>query len=236
MHGRKVLIIEDDLDLQNLLVRAFSREGAEVFAAADGQGGLRRFYDLQPDLVILDLLMPILDGWKTFARIRSFSDVPIIVLSVLGEDDDIVRGLDAGAADYLAKPFSVPVLLARARATLRDKPPFPVPESVTAYGDGYLTIDLERRRVSVRDQQVHLSDIEYRLLSYLFQNAGRALGYQEILDHVWGLRCANDSKYVHIYLWRLRQKLEEDPQNPEYLVTERGRGYRFQKRGRPQAR
>lgn len=227
MQGRRILIVDDDADLVSLLVQAFAKEGAAVYAAHDGQAGLKQFFEHQPDLVILDVLMPVMDGWQTFSRIRHFSDVPIIMLTVLGTENDVVRGLDAGAVDYIGKPFSLQVLLARARAALRPRPTSRQREGLR-YDDGYLRIDLPQRLVSVRGETVSLSETEFQLLACLVRNVGRLLTKEQILAEVWGEGYLAQTNYVYLYLGRLRKKLEEDPQNPVYLVTVRGAGHRFE--------
>ena len=229
MHEQKILVVDDDRDLVNLLARSFSKEGAEVLTAANGQEGLRLFHQYQPDLVILAIVMPVLNGWQTSARIRQFSNAPVILLSVKGTEDDVVRGLACGAVDYVAKPFSVQVLLARARAALREAAAGFGPGANGYYDDGRLSIDAGRRRVMVRGAPVDLTATEYSLLLELFRNAGRVLTYDQILGAVWGRAYRDSPQYVHVYVYRLRQKLEEDPGQPMYLQTEHGTGYRFAK-------
>jgi two-component system KDP operon response regulator KdpE len=229
MHGRRILIIDDEADLTRLLRKSLSREGAQVFTAQDGETGLRAFYEHRPELVILDIMLPGMDGWQTLRRIRDFSDVPIVILSALREDADIVQGLDAGAADYVTKPFSMTVFLARIRTVLRQNAPASTERGLPSrYDDGWLAIDLNRRQVLKGGRSIHLSGTEYRFLACLVQSAGRVLSYSEILHEVWGRGYERGSKSVQIYMWRLRRKLEDDPQHPVYLVTERGRGYCFQ--------
>jgi two-component system alkaline phosphatase synthesis response regulator PhoP len=172
--------------------------------------------------------MPVLDGWEACRLIRRLSDVPIIFVTALTQEDAIVRGLDCGAVDYIPKPFSPKVLLARARAALRAADAGSKKRRVALYKDGYLDIDLEARRVLVGGEPVQLTATEYRLLSHLLENAGRVLTYDQILEHVWGWECQDSVGYVHVYVWHLRQKLEQDPRNPNYLLTERGVGYRFE--------
>ena len=232
MRGHKVLLVDDDPDLLRLLEQSFSKAGAEVHTAPDGQEGLRRFHACRPDLVVLDIMMPELNGWQACSRIRDTSDVPIIMLSVQGAEDDVVRGLQCGAVDYVAKPFSVPVLLARARAALREAAPASGTGTNGFYDDGRLSIDVGRRRVMVHGALVDLTATEYRLLVELFRNAGRVLTYDQILEAVWGREYRDSPHYVHIYVYRLRQRLEEDPGQPRYLQTEHGMGYRFEKQAR----
>jgi len=230
MHGKKILIIDDDVNLGQTIKLTFARVGAEVFTAVDGRDGLRQFYENRPDLVILDVRMPDINGWETCRQIRLLSNVPIIMLTTLDNDEDIIRGLDYGADDFVTKPFSRDVLLARARAVLRRTELSTEPEDQLLYNDSYLLIDLRKHRIEVNGQVVQLSSTEFRLLAYLLQNAGQLLSYQNILDKVWGWEYQNSSDYVHVYVSHLRRKLEADPRNPKYLLTERGIGYRFERR------
>lgn len=229
MHKKKILIIDDDVNLCQIVKFAFAREGAEVCTALDGQQGLKTFYEYRPDLVILDIRMPDIDGWETCRQIRLLSEVPIIMLTTVNREEEIAKGLDYGADDFVTKPFSHTVLLARARAVLRRSEPNSEPIKTTHYSDGYLTIDLEKRRVYIRSEPVQLTATEYGILAYLFQNAGRVLTYESILDEVWGEECRESVDYVHVYLSHLRKKLEENPRRPRYLVNERSIGYRFER-------
>jgi two-component system KDP operon response regulator KdpE len=227
VRGKKILVIDDDADMRTLLSILFSRAGAEVHLAADGREGLGQFGVCRPDLVLLDIMMPVLDGWETCRLLRRLSGVPIIFLTATNQEDAIVRGLDCGAVDYITKPFSSKVLLARARAALRTTDVGSRERQVTFYDDGYLTIDLNARRVLVEGEPVRLTDTQYRLLAYLLGNAGRVLTYEQILEHVWGWECQGSVDYVHVYVWHLRQKLEQNPRRPRYLLTEHGVGCRF---------
>lgn len=232
MEGNRVLVVDDDPALLPLIEYTFAKEGYEVYTASDGREALRQFFDHRPDLVILDIMMPGMDGWETCRRMREVSDVPIMMLTARGQDEDIIRGLEYGADDYMTKPFSIKVLLARARAVLRRAALPPVEyEDPAIYGDDYLTVDLKERRVTVKGESVKLTPTEYRLLAYLVHNAGHVLTSQQILENVWGWEYQNDLDYVRVYVWHLRQKLEEDPKNPRYILTELGAGYRFQKAG-----
>lgn len=230
MDGKKILVIDDDVNLGQTIKFTFTRSGAEVFTALDGREGLRQFFEQRPDLVILDVRMPDMDGWETCRQIRLLSNVPIIMLTTLDRDEDIVRGLDYGADDFMTKPFSREVLLARARAVVRRADSIHEPDDHAVYNDSYLYIDLRKRRVLVKGEPVQLTATEFRLLTYLYQNSGQVLTYQTILDKVWGWEYQDSIDYVHVYLSHLRRKLEEDPRNPQYLLTERGVGYRFAKR------
>lgn len=230
MNDKKILIIDDDVNLGQTIKLTFARVGAEVFTAVDGRDGLRQFYEYRPDLVILDVRMPDINGWETCRQIRLLSNVPIIMLTTLDNDEDVIRGLDYGADDFVTKPFSREVLLARARAVLRRSEQLAEPEDQQIYNDSYLLIDLRKHRVQVDGQTVQLSSTEFRLLAYLLQNAGQVLTYQNILDKVWGWEYQDSIDYVHVYVSHLRRKLEADPRNPRYLLTERGIGYRFERR------
>ena len=229
MHSHKVLVVDNDLDLVRLLEPAFAEDGAEVLAACDGQEGVRRFHASQPDLVIVDTMVPDLDGWEVCNRIHRSSNVPIILISCSQAEEDIVRGLECGAVDFVCKPFSVQVMLARARAALRAAKAASKKAANGYYDDGYLSIDVGRRRVKLSGALVDLTATEYRLLVELYGNAGRVLTYDQILESVWGDVYRDSPQYVHVYVYRLRQKLEKDPGRPRYLHTEHGRGYRFEK-------
>jgi two-component system alkaline phosphatase synthesis response regulator PhoP len=225
----KVLVVDDDPALLPLIETTFAREGYEVYSASDGKQALRMLFANHPDLVVLDIMMPRMDGWETCRRIREVSDVPIIMLTARGQEEDVVRGLDHGADDYLTKPFSIKVLLAHARAVLRRAALPPLgEEEATTYSDDHLTMDLKERRVTVDGELIKLTPTEYRLLAYLVQNAGRSLTSREILQNVWGWEYQDEVDYVRVYIWHLRQKLEEDPKDPRYIQTETGVGYRFE--------
>jgi two-component system KDP operon response regulator KdpE len=229
MEKTKVLVVDDDPALLPLIMNTFAREGYEVYSASDGKEALREFFAHHPDLVILDIMMPRMDGWETCRRIREVSEVPIIMLTARGQEEDVVRGLDYGADDYLTKPFSIKVLLAHARAVLRRAALPPLgEEEATTYADDYLTMDFKERRVTVDGELIKLTPTEYRLLAYLVQNDGSWLTFREILQNVWGWEYQDDVDYVRVYVWHLRQKLEEDPKNPQYIQTETGVGYRFE--------
>lgn len=231
MQNEKVLVVDDDPALLPLIEYTFAREGYQVSTASDGKEALRRFFADRPHLVILDIMMPRMDGWETCQRIREVSEVPIIMLTAKGQDEDIVRGLECGADDYLTKPFSIKVLLARARAVLRRAAlPPQEQEQPILYADDYLSIDLRQRRVTVEGEAVKLTPTEYRLLAYLVENAGQVLTSQQILQAVWGWEYQDDLDYVRVYIWHLRQKLERDPKSPRYVQTELGVGYRFERR------
>ena len=230
LHKKTILIVDDEPDLLALVEFSFSETNARVLKAADGEEGLRLFFTHKPDVVILDLMMPNVDGWAVCRTIRRLSDTPIILLTALSADKVVIDGLECGADEFITKPISPTVLLARTRAVLRRTELPPPSRKPTTYQDGYLTIDLEIRRVLVRDRSVKLSPIEFRMLSLLFGNAGRILSCEQILRNVWGEGYSGNADYVHVYIRHLRKKLEEDPTDPAYLLTEHGLGYRFEKK------
>lgn len=230
--GRKILVIDDDAAFLRLAEQIFTHEGYEVFKASNGQEGLRLLYAHKPDIVLLDVVMPGLDGWQTCSRIRDISDTPIILLTGKQRaEDDIVRGLDYGADDYLLKPVGNRELVARVRAILRraELPPSPEVRTEITYGDDFLTVDVAERKVMVDGKQVKLTPREFRLFALLVENAGRILTHKQVLEKVWGWEYTDDVDYVRIYISHLRQKIEPDPALPRYLITEPGVGYYFQK-------
>lgn len=231
INGKKILVIDDDVFVREIVSETMQQEGAVVFTAENGQEGLRQFYATQPDLVLLDVMMPHMTGWEIGRQIRQLSNVPIIMLTSLSKEEDIVRGLDYGAVDYVTKPFSPKVLAARIRAALRQSSQEPAArdEKAATFHDGYLTIDLNSRLVTCNNTPLKLTKTEYRVLAYLVQNAGLVLTFEQILENVWGWDYQDSIQYVHVYVSRLRQKIEPDPQNPHYLLTEYGTGYRFKK-------
>jgi two-component system KDP operon response regulator KdpE len=228
LQDRKILVIDDDPNLRQLITITFTSQGCQVHSAVNGAEGLRLFYDYRPDLVILDVMMPEMDGWTVCTQIRQLSNVPIIMLTSLGSERDVVRGLELGAVDYIVKPFSPLVLVARANASLRQLLQEQPPPKQTAFADGYLTIDLEKRRVLVNEKPVKLSSTEYKLLAYLVENAGQILATEQILENVWGWEYRDSSDYVHVYISHLRRKIEADPKQPHYILTEYGIGYYFE--------
>lgn len=229
MESKKILIIDDDINLLQSMKFTFARAGADIQTAVDGREGLRHFYEQRPDLVLLDVRMPGLDGWETCRQIRLRSAVPIIMLTTLNRDDEIVRGLDCGADDFVTKPFNREVLLARVRALLRRAETHPEEDAPITYADEHLAINVPKRRVWVQGEVVQLTATEFRLLAFLLQHAGQVLTYDAILDSVWGWEYRESVDYVHVYLSHLRRKIEVDPRNPKYLITERSIGYRFEK-------
>jgi DNA-binding response OmpR family regulator len=232
--GHKILVIDDDTLLLQLMEQILEPAGEEVLLANNGPEGLLLFHAYEPDLIILDIIMPILDGWEVCRQIRQISNVPVLMLTALGDERNIVRGLsESDADDYLVKPFSAEILVARVRALLR-RAALPLgSQKLAVYEDDYLKIDLVAHQVWVQSQPVKLTATEYRLLAYLVQNANRVLGFDLILKYVWGPKYQDSVDYVHVYISRLRQKLEIEPKNPRYFLTQHGIGYRFQKQAPP---
>jgi len=223
----KILVIEDEEHLIELLRRKLQGEGYQVLAALDGVQGLQLFHKHEPSIVLLDLMMPRMDGWETCRRIRELSDVPIIMLTALGQDLDKVRGLELGADDYITKPFSLMELSARIRAALR-RYKYPRPVQRLEQIDDRLVIDRARRRAVVDGEMVDLSATEYKVLACLLDHAGCILTHQSLLTQVWGWEYAEETDYLKVYIHHLRRKIEKNPKRPFYIVTERGLGYRFQ--------
>jgi len=229
--GTKLLIIDDDQTLVNALRLYLSKEGYQVLTAANGLEGLQTLYNERPDIVLLDIMMPKLDGWEVCRRIREMSDVPVIMLTARDQENDRVMGLKMGADDYISKPFSLKELEARLEAVLRrTQAPTPV-RGRLLYCDEYLTIDADRWEVRRNGELVDLTPTELRLLLVLAENAGRVVSHQQLLEQVWGSEYVDETDYTKLFIWRLRQKIEPDPANPRYILTERGLGYRFARGG-----
>ena len=224
----KLLIIDDDTRLREAVVRYLRKAGYEVYSAEDGLSGLQQLYQPQPDLVLLDVMMPNMDGWETCRRIREVSQVPVIMLTARGQESDTVMGLRLGADDYVTKPFSLRELEARVEAVLRrSRQTIERADEEILYADDRLVIDRARWVVTIHGKPVDLTVTERKLLFLLAEHAGRVLTPAQILENVWGPEYVDEIDYVKLYIWRLRQKIEEDPSNPQYLLTERGLGYRF---------
>ncbi len=223
-----IVTADDDPQLLKLISRNLQFEDYEVFTASDGQQALEQIEAHIPDLVLLDVMMPKMDGFTVCQRVREFSAVPIIIVTARGQDGDKVRGLDLGADDYLTKPFSVEELLARVRAVLR-RAQFTANEHAHAMTTkitiGALAVDLAQHLVTMDDREVVLTPIEYRILAYLAQNAGRVLTQDLLLEHVWGAEYAGESHMLQVNVNRLRRKLETDPAHPRYILTKVGIGY-----------
>jgi DNA-binding response OmpR family regulator len=223
-----ILAADDDPQLLRLVTRNLQLEGFEAVAVSDGQQALEQIEAQTFDLVILDVMMPKLDGFTVCERVREFSSVPIIIVTARGQDQDKIRGLDLGADDYLTKPFSVEELLARVRAVLRRSQLTANPEAQTLRPTvviGELSVDFAQHLVSLAGTELELTSIEYRLLAYLAQNAGRVVTQDLLLEHVWGEEYAGESHLLQVNMNRLRRKIEVDPTRPRYVLTKTGVGY-----------
>jgi len=223
------LVIEDELPIRRFLKASLTSEGYRLAEAETGQQGLKMAATQPPDLVMLDLGLPDMDGLRIIAELRRWSQMPIIILSARDQEKDKVTALDGGADDYLSKPFSVGELLARIRVALRHQARIrsqPV-GAAPRFSVGNLTVDLEARRVFVRGQEVHLTPIEYRLLTTFVQYAGKVLTHRFLLQAVWGPGHSEEAHYLRVFTANLRRKLEADPARPRYLLTEQGVGYRL---------
>jgi two-component system KDP operon response regulator KdpE len=223
---RNVLIVEDEKEIRRFVRQALEAEGHRVFEAENLQRGLIEAGTRKPDLVILDLGLPDGEGTDFIREVRAWSAMPIVVLSARVEERDKVEALDAGADDYLTKPFGVAELLARVRASLRRRTrPGDEQNAVVRFGD--VVVDLANRHISKSGQEVHLTQIEFRLLAVLLSHPGKVLTHRHLLREVWGPPYVEHGHYLRIYMGHLRQKLEDDPARPRHLITETGIGYRF---------
>ena len=222
-----LLLIDDDATLIKALRIYLSRAGYDVHAATNGVEGLREFYKERPDLVVLDVMMPEMDGWETCRRIRELSTVPIVMLTAKGQETDRVKGLRLGADDYVPKPFSLKELEARIEAVLRRAMRYESEDEHVLYMTDDIVIDSERWEVRRNGERLELTPTELRLLFYMAENAGRVLSHRQILREVWGPDYVENVDYTKLFVWRLRQKIEKDPGEPRYILTERGIGYRM---------
>ncbi len=223
----RIVVIEDEEQIRRFVRHALEDEGCKIYEAATAKQGLIEAGTRKPDLVILDLGLPDRDGIDLIRDLRGWSDVPIIILSARSDEDDKINALDAGADDYLAKPFGVGELLARTRALLRRRSRAGAELApLITFGD--VCVDLSRRSVQRDGDALHLTALEYRLLAVLVTNAGRVMTHRQLLREVWGPSYVDSSHYLRIYVGHLRQKLEADPTQPRFILTETGVGYRFQ--------
>jgi DNA-binding response OmpR family regulator len=222
---QRVLIADDDPLIQRLVRTHLDRAGYRVLTAADGEAALDVAAADQPDLIVLDLMLPKLDGFEVCKRIREFSLVPVVMLTARGEQVDKLRGFEAGADDYLTKPFSPPELLARIQAVLRRVQQTATSSAPSVVTCGELTIDFVRRRVIVNEETIKLTPTEFQLLQQLALNAGKVMSHTELLTKVWGPEYRDDRDYLWAYVRHLRRKLEADPDNPKRILSEPGYGY-----------
>jgi two-component system KDP operon response regulator KdpE len=225
--NRRILIVEDESRMARFIRLNLEHDGFQVIEAIRGREAIRRAREDFPDLILLDVMLPDIDGFEVLSRVREESEVPVIMLTAKGEEDDRVRGLELGADDYVSKPFSPRELVSRVRAVLRRSDIVRGSSSGPIIVDDRLKIDFDRREVWVGGEQVKLRPTEYRLLYHLVQNSGWVLTHDQILTKVWGYEYQDEPHYVRLYVNYLRQKLEEDPSDPKYILTERGVGYRF---------
>jgi two-component system KDP operon response regulator KdpE len=228
-HRPLVLVIEDDPPIRRFLKASLSSHNYEVVEAPTGKEALMQATQQPPDLVILDLGLPDMDGLEIIRRLRDWTTIPIVIVSARGQEKDKVAALDSGADDYLTKPFGAGELLARIRVALRHSSAIAgdTPQEMKQFGVGDLTVDLAGRRVLVRGHEVHLTPIEYKLLTTLVRHAGKVLTHRFLLKEVWGPPYVEQTHYLRIFMANLRRKIEADPARPRYLLTEQGVGYRL---------
>lgn len=225
--GPTILVIEDEPQIRRFLRVTLVAHGYRPLEAATAQEGLRQAATCQPDLVILDLGLPDLDGLEVTRQLREWTSMPILVLSARGQESDKIAALDAGADDYVTKPFGVGELLARMRVALRHATRGPQEPEAPVFAVGDLRVDMAQRRVFVAGQELHLTPIEYRLLTTLVRYAGKVVTHRQLLREVWGPGYVDHTHYLRVYMGQLRHKLEADPTRPCYLLTEPGVGYRL---------
>jgi DNA-binding response OmpR family regulator len=229
-----ILIVDDESQIIRFIEMNLEGEGFRVVSAANGYEALEKVTRELPDLVILDVMMPDMDGFETLKKIREISSIPVIFLSVRGQEFDRVRGLDLGADDYMTKPFSPKELVSRVNAVLRRTGAKALAPGSEVVVDNDLRINFDQRKVIVRGKEIILRPTEYRLLYQLVTSAGKLLTHDALLSRVWGPEYRDEDQYVRLYITYLRQKIEKDPKNPKYILSERGLGYRFREFGSSQ--
>jgi two-component system KDP operon response regulator KdpE len=220
-----VLVIDDEVQIRRLLQLALESAGFKVLKAETGEEGIRRAAADQPDIVVLDLGLPDKDGRAVLRELRAWATIPVIVLSVRDSESEIISCLDAGADDYLVKPYRSGELLARVRTALRHRPAL---HTESVFRTGNLAVDLGARTVKKSDVQVKLTATEYNLLTLFVRNAGKVLTHRYILEQIWGPKFTEETEYTRVYVGQLRKKIEDDPGNPRLLLTESGIGYRLE--------
>jgi two-component system KDP operon response regulator KdpE len=223
-----VLVVDDEKTIRDFVQKNLEVRGFRVIVASHGVEALKIFNSQNIDLVILDIMMPQMDGLETTSRIREVSTVPIIILTALGEESDKVQAFDLGADDYLTKPFGVGELLARVKAVLRRSRWSETMVRPGKLEQGEVSIDLERHEVVVSGSNIELTPTEFNLLVYLMENTGKVLSHRMILQNVWGPEYGEEHEYLRVYIGHLRQKIEVNPAKPEYIITKRGVGYCFE--------
>jgi two-component system, OmpR family, KDP operon response regulator KdpE len=224
MTVKRILVVDDEFQITRVLKRSLGAHRFDVRTAADGEAGLDLVRDFQPDLVITDLSMPEMSGIDLCREIRKISAVPIIVLSVRGEEQTKVEALDAGADDYITKPFGMNELLARVRAALRRSPDA---ESADTFEAGHFRVDITNHQILMNGEALHLTPKEFELLSYMLSNHDRVLTHRALLAKVWGAEFTEQTEYLRVFVGNLRKKIEADPSTPRYIITEPWVGYRF---------
>jgi two-component system KDP operon response regulator KdpE len=222
-----ILVVDDEQRMVRFIRLNLEQDGFKVISAFNGTEALEQVRKHLPDLVLLDVMMPDIDGFEVLSKIRQVSSVPVIMLTAKGEEDDRIRGLELGADDYVTKPFSPRELVSRVKAVLRRTEDFEEDSSKVIEVDDWLKMDFNRRKIWVDGELVQLRPTEYRLLYHLVQNAGWVVTHDQLLTKVWGFEYRDEPHYVRLYINYLRKKIEKDPSNPEYILTERGVGYRF---------
>ena len=223
----KILVVDDEKRMVRFIQLNLEQDGFQVLTAYNGSEALEQVRTQLPDLILLDIMMPDINGFEVLKRIREVNTVPVIMLTAKGEEDDRIQGLELGADDYITKPFSPREMVSRIRAVLRRTRSFKEDQVDLIKVDDRLTIDFSRREVWVEDKIVDLRPTEYRLLYHLVKNAGWVNTHEQLLSKVWGFEYQDEPHYVRLYVNYLRKKLEQDPSNPKYILTERGVGYRF---------
>lgn len=225
MEAKKILVVDDEYQITRVLKRSLQVHRYDVRTASDGENALDTFHDFHPDLLITDLQMPEMNGIQLCREIRKISEIPIIVLSVKGEEKTKVAALDAGADDYITKPFGMDELLARVRATLRRAPSEKKEETKLEIGDFF--VDLANYKVIVSNKEVHLTPKEFELLTYFLNNHGKVLTHRNLLGAIWGGNFTEQTEYLRVFVGNLRKKIEVNPAKPVYILTEPWIGYRF---------
>lgn len=229
MMGEKILVIDDEKNSVEIIGYLLEPRGFEVIKSTSADDGIRKAYRHQPDLVLLDIMMPEVDGWEVCRRLREMSDVPIIFLTAMEDKRDLVRGLELGADDYIVKPYNEEELIARIKAHLRRSPRQNVTEEAT-FNNGEFRINFMNRELKVRGETKHLTPKEFSLLGVLVRNAGRVVPRNELVTEAWGEEYSDAIDSLKLYIHYLRQKIENDPERPDYILTSRGIGYRFANR------
>jgi two-component system KDP operon response regulator KdpE len=223
----KILVIEDDHEFSNLTQTWLKDAGYEVITAENGVEGMRRLYSSRPNLVLLDVNMPKMDGYEVCRRIRDMSDIPVLMLTVNNQKSDRLKGFDLGADDYIAKPVDFPELIARVQAVLRRIGSTTQDDGPSTFHNGEIEIDWRSRQVWIRGERVKFSPTEFKILACLIKNRGWIVTHEQLLEKAWGPNYIGDKSFVKLYIRYLRQKIEKDPHNPQIILTERGVGYHF---------